>query len=81
MTRITQIQALRVPWAHSPWMRPPGLDRSVSSVSSVVFRQKPWSTGPVNLETAVEEGFRARKWASHQGKEALLDEFQTSPCR
>jgi hypothetical protein len=41
MTRITRIQARRVPWVHSPWMRPPGLDRSVSSVSSVVFRQKP----------------------------------------
>ena len=41
MTRITRIQARRVPWVHSPWMRPPGLDQSVSSVSSVVFRQKP----------------------------------------
>jgi hypothetical protein len=29
----------------------------------------------MNLETAVEEGFRARKWPSHPGKEALLDEF------
>jgi hypothetical protein len=31
--------------------------------------------GRVNLETAVEEGFRARKWPSQQGKEALWDEF------
>ncbi len=29
----------------------------------------------LNLKTAVEEGFRARKWPSHSGKEALLDEF------
>jgi hypothetical protein len=29
----------------------------------------------MNLETAVEEGFRARKWPSHPGKEALWDEF------
>jgi hypothetical protein len=28
-----------------------------------------------NLKAAVEEGFRARKWPSHQGKEALGDEF------
>jgi hypothetical protein len=28
-----------------------------------------------NLESAVEEGFRARKWPSQQGKEALWDEF------
>jgi hypothetical protein len=31
--------------------------------------------GALNLETAVEEGFRARKWPSHPGKEALLGEF------
>ena len=29
----------------------------------------------MNPETAVEEGFMARKWPSHQGKEALWDEF------
>jgi hypothetical protein len=28
-----------------------------------------------SLETAVEEGYKARKWPSHQGKEALWDEF------
>jgi hypothetical protein len=30
---------------------------------------------PFSPETAVEEGFRARKWPSHPGKEALWDEF------
>ena len=34
----------------------------------------PWPE-PLNLETAVEEGFMARKWPSRQGKEALWDEF------
>jgi hypothetical protein len=29
----------------------------------------------MNPKTAVEEGFKARKRPSHQGKEALLDEF------
>jgi hypothetical protein len=29
----------------------------------------------LNIETAVEEGFRARKWLYQQGKEALWDEF------
>jgi hypothetical protein len=33
------------------------------------------STDELILETAVEEGFMARKWLSHQGKEALWDEF------
>ena len=28
-----------------------------------------------SLKAAVEEGFKARKWPSHQGKEALWDEF------
>jgi len=33
------------------------------------------SGGDFTLEAAIEEGFRARKWPSHQGKEGLLDEF------
>jgi len=34
-----------------------------------------WMQPVMNLETAVEEGFRARQWPSHPGKEALWDEF------
>ena len=33
----------------------------------------------ITLKTAVEEGFKARKWPSHQGKGALWDISETSP--
>ena len=33
----------------------------------------------VEPENGVEEGFKAGKWPSHQGKEALWDPPETSP--
>jgi len=32
-----------------------------------------------SLKTAVQKGFKARKWPSHQGKEALWNPSETSP--
>jgi len=41
----------------------------------IAKRIEPAPPTQLNLKTAVEEGFRARKWPSHPGKEAFLDEF------
>jgi hypothetical protein len=54
-----------------------GLELARASLTPRLAQASAWQSLPsqLNLETAVEEGFRARKWPSHQGKEALLDEF------